>query len=154
MQLWRTLLLSCFTASQPTSPSRFTTFKGATLFPYIKYVEKLDARTLVMVLSEIMKTRRYNTEENSNNTGYSMDEKPPRSTEAADYFFAGALGAFEISGAARGERMIVGGPEFEMRTPVWGKEVKLFVGDTALMMMDCEFARHISCMQLGFLRSQ
>jgi hypothetical protein len=146
MQLWRTLLLSCFTASQPTSPSRFTTFKGATLFPYIKYVEKLDARTLVLVLSEIMKTRRY-----TENHEY-MDERP-RSTEAADYFFAGALGAFEISGAARGERMIVGGPEFEIRMPVWGKEVKLFVGDTALMMMDCECAQS-ACPAAGFSRSQ
>lgn len=130
IQLWRTLLLSCFTASQPTSSSRFTIFKGATLFPYIKYVQKLDARTLVMVLSEIMKTRRCTEKYN--------DELDPnqRSTEVAAYFFAGALGAFEISGAARGERVIVGGPEFEIRTSVWGKEVKLFVGDTALMMMD------------------
>lgn len=131
-QLWRTLLLSCFTVSRPNSNSRFTTFTGATLFPYVKYVHHLDARTLVMVLSEIMKTH------NPGAGPLDPGRHAGRSTEAAHYFFAGALGAFEISGAARGARFVVGGPEFEsIQTPVWGKEIKLFVGDTALMMMDC-----------------
>jgi hypothetical protein len=87
-----------------------------------------------MVLSEIMKTRKGRSED------VDMDEKisHAQSTEAANYFFAGALGAFEISGATRGERVVIGGPEYGIQTPVWGKEIKLFVGDTALMMMDCK----------------
>lgn len=126
LQLWRTLLLSCFTASRPTTPSRFTTFRGATLFPYIKYVASLDARTLVLVLTEIMKSQRV--------TGTTALDPG-----AAEFFFSGALGAFEISGEARGERMVVGGPEYAVQCPVGGKEVKIFVGDTALMIMDCTY---------------
>lgn len=78
-----------------------------------------------MVLSGIMK---------------SQARQPKRCTdvdESAQLFFAGALGAFEISGDVRGDRMIVGGPEYRVQSPVGGKEVKLFVGDTALMIMDC-----------------
>lgn len=139
LQLWRTLLLSCFTASRPTSPSRFTTFTGATLFPYITYVHHLDVRTLVMVLSGIRDAR------------VEKDTCDPSALgpDSGARFFAGALGAFEIVGEIRGERMIVDGPEYRVRSPSGNKDVQLFVGDTALMIMDCKL-NHISrCSQVN-----
>ncbi|KAG0636722.1 hypothetical protein HOY80DRAFT_1053594 [Tuber brumale] len=124
MQLWRTLLLSCFTVSGKSSEAR-----NATLFPYINYVANLDARTLVMVLTEIMKSQR-----TTGNKSSTLGEK------AAQYFFDGLLGGLEVSGASRrdkrGDKMIVGGAEYGWTSPVYGREVKVFVGDTALMIMD------------------
>lgn len=125
LQLWRTLLLSCFTISGKSAEAR-----NATLFPYINYVANLDARTLVMVLTEIMKSQRA-----TGNKSSTLDEK------AAQYFFDGLLGGLEVSGASRrdkrGDKMIVGGAEYGWSSPVYGREVKVFVGDTALMIMDC-----------------
>lgn len=118
MKLWRTLLLSCFTVSSNSESS------NATLFPYINYVSHLDARTLVMVLTEIMKSQR-------------LGGKSVLGIKAVGYFFGGLLGGFEISGATRGDRMIVGGSEYDSKSPVFGKDIKIFVGDTALMIMDC-----------------
>lgn len=127
LQLWRTIILSCFTASRPTSPSRFSTFKGATLFPYVKYIHSLDARTLVKVLSAI-------TDSQTPDESWSVDY----GLSLAEQFFAGAMGDFEVSGEVRGERMIVDGPEYRLSGPRGIKDIKLFVGDTALMIMDCK----------------
>lgn len=129
LQLWRTIILSCFTASRPTSPSRFATSKGATLFPYVKYIDSLDARTLVMVLSAITQTQ---TPDESRSLDYGLS--------LAEQFFAGAMVDFEISGKTRGERMIVDGPEYRMMHSRRIKDIQLFVGDTALMIMDCKVA--------------
>lgn len=118
MRLWRTLLLSCFTVSR-SSRSEST---GATKYPYISYVTHLDARTLVMVLTEIMKSQR--------------GVKTALGEGVAEYFFGGLLGGLEIAGALRGDRMIVGGSEYDTKSPVYGRDVKIFVGDTALMIMD------------------
>jgi hypothetical protein len=119
MKLWRTLLLSCFTVSSSTESA------NATLYPYINYVTHLDARTLVMVLTEIMKSQR------------AVGVKTALGSGASEYFFGGLLGGLEIAGASRGDRMIVGGSEYDSKSPVYGKDVKIFVGDTALMIMDC-----------------
>lgn len=137
LQLWRTLLLSCFTVSG-TSPEA----RNATLFPYINYIANLDARTLVMVLTEIMRSQRTGSKSSALGKG------------AAQYFFEGLLGGLEVSGASRGDkrgdRMIVGGAEYGWASPIYGKEVKVFVGDTALMIMDCLCPFGKSWMEIGF----
>lgn len=102
-------------------------FKGATLFPYVKYIHRLDARTLVKVLSAITDSQ---TPDESWSVDYGLG--------LAEQFFAGAIGDFEVSGEVRGERMIVDGPEYRLTGPRGIKDIKLFVGDTALMIMDCE----------------
>lgn len=104
------------------------TFKGATLFPYVKYIHSLDARTLVMVLSAI-------TQSQTPDESWSLDY----GISLAEQFFAGAMGDFEVSGGVRGERMIVDGPEYRLTGPRGIKDIKLFVGDTALMIMDCKY---------------
>lgn len=100
-------------------------YADAALFPYIRYVRRLDARTLVGVLLGIVRSQRG---EGDGELGRMAGEE----------FFDGALGAFEISGEKRGGRMIVGGPEWRVQSPVPGKEVRIFVADTALMILDCE----------------
>lgn len=77
-----------------------------------------------MVLTEIMKSQR-------------LGGKSSLGINAAPYFFGGLLGGLEISGASRGDRMVVGGSEYDFKSPVFGKDIKIFVGDTALMIMDC-----------------
>lgn len=78
-----------------------------------------------MVLTEIMKSQR------------AVGVKTALGSGASEYFFGGLLGGLEIAGASRGDRMIVGGSEYDSKSPVYGKDVKIFVGDTALMIMDC-----------------
>ena len=117
-QLWRTLFLSCFKGN-------------VTLFPYIKYVKRLDTRTMMNVLCEI------NT---CPSDGYDVGsmERSSYDIEAADYFFAAPLTDFEISGVVRGQRVLIGDSAYIGKSRAGGKEVKLFVGDTALMMFDCK----------------
>lgn len=119
VRLWRTLLLSCFTVSSSSVES-----SNATLFPYINYVSHLDARTLVMVLTEIMKSQR-------------LGAKSWLGFGVASYFFGGLLGGLEVSGAGRGDKMVVGESEYDSRSPIFRKDIKIFVGDTALMITDC-----------------